>query len=186
MREMGNPEVAGNANFEFLTLLRLQALASYPGKWPVGILNCPITTACSAHKAREIMSSKRDIRSEIELQSELNFPRIISTIADGSDSAKARYIGKIREARQGKLRGVRHIEDLGAKFQTRAFGSVEFLKEREVKTVEDRPVQLGERPTYGCKVGLRDGSGRRRIRKGFRIHPLIDIVRACIDVLPRD
>src|ERR1700738_4637544 len=75
------------------------------------------------------------------------------------------------------------IEELRTELQVRPLGSRDYLKQREVETMESRARELAGRSPQRAVVGLSDGRSQWRAGEGGGGKPMIEIVHAPLDVL---
>lgn len=92
---------------------------------------------------------------EIQLQCELNLPRVVWSIAGRSDFAEAgtREVTRSRdrnhsvpsEVRSVEVRMIQDVEELRSKFHPESFCELHFLEQGEVHPLERRPRNLVRR-----------------------------------------
>ena len=78
------------------------------------------------------------------------------------------------------------VKRLRPEFKPHALVNRELLKERHIEILETGTSCLGRFAAEWRVVGLPNRGCNRRIRKRARIEPLVNVVRAGVDVLPRD
>src|SRR5208282_1983983 len=117
---------------------------------------------------------------EVQLQSELDLPRIVGSIARGTNFAEGRTVEIARvgdrdnavtaEIRSVEVRMIKYVEDLRAELQAEALIDRDVLEDGKVQPVESRSGHLRHAAQSGS-AGQRHASCRRtglRNRRGTR------------------
>src|SRR5206468_5962418 len=126
----------------------------------------------------------RSPRSEVELQRELDLPRVVRTVfgARRRTEQRRRKV-RVHAVAAAEIGVVRQVEELRSELESRAFRGTDVLEQRPVEAMEPRPCELRRGPAERREVTLPNCRGNRRIGKRLRVCPLIDVVRPSEDVL---
>src|SRR5579872_1281653 len=120
---------------------------------------------------------------EIKLQRELNFPRIAHRAGDPSERAG---VNEIRERRNGEVRRIREVEELGPKLEVSILGRANVLENGEVKVPERRSGRLDSLASKRRKICLADSGSNRGIGKGGRVEKVPWRLLVRVKVLSRN